>query len=619
MSAPARATPATPASEAPVPHFVLAGLLGLVTFLAFLPTLGNGFVNWDDDRMFVQNVVHRGPLASALVYAWRTRLLGEYMPVTWTSYALDHVTWGLRPFGYHLTSLLLHVATVVAVYFLARRLLACGVAGATPTTGSADSGTELAITLGAASAALVFGLHPMRVEAVAWVAARGTVLGGLLLVLATLVYVRAAARTPPGRGIAPSALCGVAGLFILSLLARATGLVLPMALAVLDVYPLRRLGGDAGWMGRAARVVWMEKVGLALLGVLAFPMGMLARADEGDPLDFRGYDPAVAVANALHGAAHYLVKMVLPVGLSPVYRVPQRDDLMLGWIGASAALVALVTLVVVAARRRWPAALCAWAINLVLVAPTSGLVPRGRLRGAVDRYTYTACLGWAVVAGAGLAAAWLSDRRAGCRGIGRTSLAGVAALLMVWAGLSWRQLDVWRDGVHLWQRAVAVTPSSGLAHNNLGMALAAVGDQPGAAREFAAAARRWSDVPGPYLNLGRVLAAQGRMEEATEAFRMVVWLVPSDAHARVGLGTALWARGEGEAALAELQVAVRLNPDLPLARYQLALLLDQLGRRPEAVRHMTRAVDLVPGNVEARQALDRLTSPAPPGGPPVSN
>jgi Flp pilus assembly protein TadD len=81
----------------------------------------------------------------------------------------------------------------------------------------------------------------------------------------------------------------------------------------------------------------------------------------------------------------------------------------------------------------------------------------------------------------------------------------------------------------------------------------------------------------------------------------------------------LWARGEAEAALAELQVAVRLNPELALARYQLALILDRLGRRPEAVRHMTRALALAPGNVEARQALERLTSQSPsPGAAPGS-
>jgi hypothetical protein len=482
----------------PLPHVLVAGLLGLVTFLTFLPSLQNGFVNWDDDRMFIQNLAHGAPLAVGLGYAWRTRLLGEYMPVTWTSYALDHATWGLRPFGYHLTSLLLHVLAVVAVYALSRRLLAAGLAPGLPAAaGVPDARREQAITLGATATALVFGLHPLRVEAVAWVAARGTVLGGLLLVLAALAYLGAASHTPRGRIMAPVPLCAVAGLFLLSLLARATGLVFPLVLVVLDVYPLRRLGGDAGWTGRAARPVWIEKVVLSALGLLAFPMGMIARVDEGDPFAFRGYDPAVAVANAIHGVAVYVTKTVWPIALSPVYRVPRPADLMLEWIVASAALVAVVTAIVAARRRRWPAALAAWVIGLVLVAPTLGLVPRGRLRGAVDRYTYVACLGWAVVAGAGLAATWLGARRGGLRRVVAWGVAaGFGTLVLTWAVLSWRQLEVWRDGVHLWGQAVAVSPGSALAHNNFGMALAAAGDRSGAAREFEEAARRWGDVPG---------------------------------------------------------------------------------------------------------------------------
>src|SRR5262249_58927468 len=130
---------------------------------------------------------------------------------------------------------------------------------------------------------LVFGLHPLRVEPVAWVAARGTVLGGLFLVLATHVYVLAASRAARGQMVRPATLARVAGLFVLALLSRATGLVLPAVLTVLDVYPLRRLGGESGWLGKEARAVWAEKAILCGLGLLAIPRGLLARADSGDP------------------------------------------------------------------------------------------------------------------------------------------------------------------------------------------------------------------------------------------------------------------------------------------------------------------------------------------------
>jgi protein-S-isoprenylcysteine O-methyltransferase Ste14 len=144
------------------------------TILAFLPTVRNGFVDWDDGRMFLENPHHRGSWAMRMRGAWTSHLLGEYMPVTWTSYALDRALWDLDAGGYHLTSLGLHVAATLAVYALAWRLLGLARGRRLGRRGRA---------LSAAVAALAFGIHPLRAEPVAWLSARGTVLGGLLLVL----------------------------------------------------------------------------------------------------------------------------------------------------------------------------------------------------------------------------------------------------------------------------------------------------------------------------------------------------------------------------------------------------------------------------------------------------
>src|SRR4030095_9650312 len=131
-----------------------------------------------------------------------------------------------------LPSILLHPLAALAAYALARRLLGFAL--------GADPPGRHAIDLGATAAALVFALHPLRVEAVAWVSARGTVLGGLLLILSALADVSGAERRRGAEGCPAGWLAGSALLFVASLLARATGLVLPAALAVLDVYPLRR-------------------------------------------------------------------------------------------------------------------------------------------------------------------------------------------------------------------------------------------------------------------------------------------------------------------------------------------------------------------------------------------
>src|SRR5262249_24613379 len=137
---------------------------------------------WDDFRMFLDNEDHQGPWEGRFWAAWTTHRLGEYMPVTWMTYAMDQSLWRDHAAGYHLTSLILHAATAIAVLALARRLLRSAL-GLGPEGNAGLWG-------GATVAALAFAVHPFRVEPVAWASARGTVVGGLLLVLSVLVYVK---------------------------------------------------------------------------------------------------------------------------------------------------------------------------------------------------------------------------------------------------------------------------------------------------------------------------------------------------------------------------------------------------------------------------------------------
>ena len=350
--------------------WLLGALVAVWTLATFLPTVANDFVNWDDPRMFLENPYHRGPWLKELRYAWSSHLLGEFMPVTWMSYTLDRLLWGLHAPGYHLTSLILHVLAAVAVFVLARHLLRHALGPDTP--GGA------AIDVGAAAAALTFAVHPLRVEAVAWVSARGTVLGGLLLILTVLVYVLGWERGSKTGRVPAAWLAASLALFVASLLARATGLVLPLVLVVLDVYPLRRLGWPpARWWGPAARRVWREKVVFAVIGALATPMGFLARGEEVGDFPRAGWDPLIALAWAVYSTGFYVWKSVGVGILSPIYAMPTRAEPMLAGVLLSAVTAAAITVVLVTMRRRWPGALAAWIAYLILLGPMSGIVPFG--------------------------------------------------------------------------------------------------------------------------------------------------------------------------------------------------------------------------------------------------
>jgi hypothetical protein len=441
------------------------------------------------------------------------------------------------------------------------------------------------------------------------------VLGGLFVILAVLVYVMGWERGQKTGRVPAAWLAGSLVLFVASLLARATGLVLPAVLVVLDVYPLRRLGSPpAGWWGPTTRGVWREKVVFAVVGALATPMGFLARGEEVGDFPRAGWDPLIALAWAIYSPGFYVWKGVGVGNLSPIYGMPTREEPMLAGVLLSALTAAAITVVLVAMRRRWPGALAAWIAYLILLGPMSGIVPFGRLRGAVDRYTYLACLGWALVAGGAVAVGWRA-RRDGHASRFRLDLAAAGALvavLLAWSALSWRQAAVWRDGVTLWTRAVAVVPGSPVARSNLGTALAARRDFAGAAVQYREAAQKWSTHPGAFRNLGRALASDGRFAEAVGPFRRLVELRPGLAEGHLDLGTVLYNLGELDGAVASLTRAVELDPKSARAHESLGTALWRLGRKDEAARHFQRAALL--GSTAPQEGHD-LAVPRPGAAP----
>jgi Flp pilus assembly protein TadD len=429
---------------------------------------------------------------------------------------------------------------------------------------------------------------------VAWVSARVTILGGVLLTLSVLAYTLGWERGRSAGRVPGPWLVGSMLLFAASLLARATGLVLPGVLVLLDVYPFRRLGGGPGrWLGSAARRVWVEKLGFAALALLAVPMGFLARGDEVGDFWRYGYDPVIALAWSVYGAGFYVWKTLLPVGLGPLYPMPERADPMLGAVALSAVLVVAITAGLFAVRRRWPGALTAWIAYLVILAPLSGALPFGRLRGVADRYTYAACIGWAIVAGGAAALGWRAFER-GRADRTRVGVVGVAiiAVLLGWSVLTWHQAKVWRDGATLWSWALVMVPDSPVAHNNLAWILAHAGELGRAEAHARRAARVWPDHPAVLQTLARILAARGQLDEAATVLRRLVVVAPNSAEVRADLGSVLYEQGASGPATRELQLAVKLDPEVARAHDYLGRALAAEGRHQEAEVHRRRAAEL---------------------------
>src|SRR6516164_2000124 len=528
--------------------FVVPAALALTTFIVFLPALKAGFVNWDDDTNFLDNANYRGLGAAQLQWMFTTFLMGHYIPFTWTSFGLDYVAWGMNPAGYHLSNILLHAANAVLFYFIALHLLRLNVP-VCPADGPS------APILGSALATLLFAVHPLRAESVAWITERRDVLSGLFCLAAVLTYLQYCGvpeRQTRRTRNAPEWYWASLGFFALALLSKSMAMTLPAILLLLDAYPLRRLGGVASgrrWLPPTTVVV--EKLPFFLLSLVAAYTALVAldhtthvTSGPGGSIPWNAdatveVSPIDRVAISANALLFYLWKLAVPLRLSPDYHVPPPGGFETWPAVITFAVVLLATAAVIVGHRRWPALAAAWVGCIMMLSPVIW-VPEI----AADRYTYLACAGWALLCGGGLASLWRYCQRRNIDTRVRASLAGLAlAVVAALSVLTWNQVEVWRDSETLWTHAVAVWPSS-QSHFKLGEILAQRGDLAKATENFQAALRINPHNTDAHAGLGFAFAIQGRLSEALEQFDDALRIAPRFSRAHTGLGLVFARQGK---------------------------------------------------------------------------
>src|SRR2546426_686408 len=557
-------------------------LVALVTFAAFLPALQNQFVSFDDDKNFLDNPHYRGLAWTHLRWMWTTHL-GHYIPLTWMTLGLDYLLWGMNPVGYHLTSLLLHAANAVAFFFVVRRILT----RALPSP--SEHGYALAVSSGVA--ALVFAIHPLRVESVAWVTERRDVLSGLFYLVTILVYLRACERGARGRRWYWLSVA----VFVCALLSKSMVVNLPVVLLILDVYPLRRLGGFVGWWSEPARRIYIEKIPFVLLAAAASAIAVMAQSSVHAAASLAQLSLPGRLVVSAYGLGFYLWKMVVPVNLSPLYELPRTMDPVAPPFILSYALVLAITGIVLALRCPVPGLPAAWVAYVVVLLPVLGILQSGP-QIAADRYTYLAGLGWASLAGAGLLSTW--------RRWPPFVLTGLAVVLLSGLGtLTWNQVEVWHDSEKLWTHALAIEPKTSMAQFGLGRVLADQGKPAEAIEHYRQALNIKPDHGAAHYNWGVVLGQQGKRAEAIEHYRLAVQMRANSADAHNNWGVVLGQQGRLADAVEHFQQALRLKPDFAEAHNNWGFALAQQGKRAEAIEHYRHALRLNPDNALAQSNL----------------
>src|SRR6185295_4408366 len=449
--------------------------------------------------------------------------MGHWQPLTWITLGLDYSLWGMDPLGYHLSSLILHAISAALLFDLLRALTA------SPAT--------------AAIGALFWSIHPLRVESVSWITERRDVLCGVFFLLSVLGYLGMCRERERGGPWARWLVFSVAA-YAASLMSKSLGIMLPLVLLLLDLYPLRRFNPGA------RRRVLLEKVPYVACAVAVFFVTLAAMKDLGQvratvaPLD--------RAAQAAFGVCFYPWKTLLPWNLSPLYPIEQGIDPSQAKFVVCLVAAPLLTAGLALLARKRPAPFAAWAAYLLLAAPVLGAVVRGP-QLAADRYTYLSMMPFSLLLAAGLRPLLERDPR-------RIRVAAAALLLLGLGTLTAFQTRVWRNASALWTHAIDSGWGGAVAYTNRGAERFRANDLAAARADFDEAIRRNPGHGLAWLNRGKISEVQKERERALEDYDRAVACEQRSPDALERRGAVREALGDPAAALADYAEAIRRFP-----------------------------------------------------------
>ncbi len=574
--------------------FIIAALVALTTFMVYLPALQNAFVNWDDDVYVYGNFFIRSIDIKLFGSAFLGFHAGYWLPLIWISHALDYAIWGLNPLGHHLTNNILHAINTFLVVLLVVRLIGSGFgdscssgkSGTLPNdhrkrpyfpSGSPVPSPHSRSTLIAAGATgLLFGLHPIHVESVAWVAERKDLLCALFYLLSVMAYVRYAVTTLfsqetkfDHRGtetqrdsniqirnrlfsVTPC-LCGSFSLhryyllsllfFTLALMSKPMAVSLPVVLLILDWYPLKRIQSL-----RTLRAALFEKLPFIAFSIISSILTVLAQKAAGSIASIESVPLSARALLAVKSPIAYLWKMILPLNLIPFYPYPEDlSPLSLDSI-LPIVLAAGITVTGFALVRKQKLWLAVWGYFIVTLLPVLGLVQAGS-QAMADRFTYLPSIGPFLIFG--LLAAGVYKRVASLRRwktflqTAGLILAGVMLVSLSYATI--KQIGVWRNSLVLWNYVIGKEPlRSPSAHYNLGNAYFSKGLSDMASRQYQITLGLKPDYSAAHFNLGVIYLNNGSIDMARREFELVLGMRPDDDKARELLNSIIARSNSGD-------------------------------------------------------------------------
>jgi len=534
----------------------LAIIISLV-FLAFLPSLQNGFTNWDDNVLVTENMMIRGLSWHNIGHYFTSYYISTYIPLTLLSFALEYQVADLDPRLYHITNLAIHIINCLLVFCLILLL---------------TKNTWLSLIT-----ALLFGLHPLRVESVAWVTERKDVLFALFF-LSTLIFYLLYQKTARVRHYFISIL-----MFILSALSKGMAVTLPFVILLFDYYLKRRFD----------KKLFLEKIPYFLIAIFFALLAVFAQF----PSIARRVEPLVVFPSTLFIACRniwfYLLKLLLPVKLSALYPYPDLSGSTLPIIFYLSPLIVIVLIILATyGNERSRKVFLGTAFFLFNIVTVIGIIPLAGDAIAADRYTYIPSIGICFLVAAGFYYLY-EKKNIGLKFYKPVLLAILIAVLGIFSILTWQRCKVWKNDMTLWKDALSKYPSP-VAFNNRGLVYYEKKQYEKAIRDFNSALAMDTEYSTAYYNRANVYDAEADYQKALADYSRAIELDPKAAKAYNNRGLTYGRMGKHQKAIDDFTQAVRIDPTYALALNNRGMIYGRLKQHKQAIADFTQALRIDP-------------------------
>jgi tetratricopeptide (TPR) repeat protein len=577
----------------------IAFFIAFITFIVFLPALQSKFLNWDDDHFIIDNAGIRSLDWHFIQWAFTNTTSTFWNPLAWIALAINYWVWGLNPFGYHLGNIILHAINTFLVVFLVIALLnARNRARQLDATALPLDQVFIWITAGVTGA--LFGMHPLHVEPVAWANGLGDLLYSFFFILSIMMYIRYVMKSDPAPGARSTPfwldrhyLLGFC-FFVLSIATKASAIMLPFILLILDWYPLKRINSL-----RRLVVLGKEKLPFFVVSFIDIAGTLISYRGNADNLQFEGQSSLPArILVACKALVTYLWHILAPVSLNPYSQYPQDSEIFTFSYAFFFVCVLIVSvfsfaLIRYKKNRLVPAVLTSY---VVLLLPMLGLL-KSRTVEMADRYAYLSSIGPFLLIG--LSVAWFWQRTASVnhgKNAFRTLIVSVA---MICCGftvyLTHQQIGIWEDSLTFWTAVIKrETRPSAIPFVNRAMALIGKKEY-----KLALADLDIAVVSGPrhfnaYLDRALVHLKLNELDLALKDYDFCSYLIPGAYAPFFGRAEVFVGKGEFDRAVLEYDNMIRLHPTEVPAYLAKGSLLTRMGRTSAALNAFNSAGSLNP-------------------------